>query len=43
MPASELIACFASYKSVNPAKDLISVTNNLCQGSQGNGFAVPHV
>jgi hypothetical protein len=39
----DLIACFASYKAVDPTSDNITVTNNLCQGSQGQGFAVPHV
>lgn len=38
----ELIACFASYNPVTPSTDNITVTNNLCQGSQGNGFAVPN-
>jgi len=43
MVFKDLIACFASYKSVNPTIDMITVTNNMCQGSEGNGYAVPHV
>ena len=43
MQFKDLIACFASYESVNPSTDKILVTNNLCQGSDGNGFAVPDV
>lgn len=38
----ELVACFASYNYVNPA-DIVKVSNNLCLGSQGHGFAVPHI
>jgi hypothetical protein len=29
----DLIGCFNSYKAVDPKKDAITVTNNLCQGS----------
>jgi hypothetical protein len=39
----ELVACYASYEAVNPKEDNIKVTNNLCQGSQGLGYAVPDV
>lgn len=39
----DLIACFASYEAVSPSTDNITVTKNLCQGSEGNGFAVPDV
>lgn len=40
---NDLLACFASYKAVNAKTDQIAVHDNLCQGSQGHGFAVPHV
>jgi hypothetical protein len=40
---NDLLACFASYSVVNPKTDKVSVHDNLCQGSQGHGFAVPHV
>ena len=30
---NELIACFASYKPVNPQTDNVKVKDNLCQGS----------
>jgi hypothetical protein len=43
MQFKDLIACFASYIAVNPSTDKIVVTNNLCQGSDGNGYAVPDV
>jgi hypothetical protein len=43
MKFSDLIACFASWYTVDPSTDAISVTNNTCQGSQGNGYIVPHV
>ena len=43
MTSKDLIACFASWETVNPSTDKIKVTNNLCQGSEGNGFAVPDV
>lgn len=43
MVFKDLIACFASYKAVDPATADISVINNHCQGSEGNGFAIPHV
>jgi len=39
----ELIACYASYKPVNPRSDGLVVNGNLCQGSEGNGYAVPDV
>jgi hypothetical protein len=38
----ELIACYATYDYVDPA-DHVKVNNNLCLGSQGHGFAVPHI
>lgn len=43
MVFEDLIACFASYEAVSPSTDNITVTKNLCQGSEGNGFAVPDV
>jgi hypothetical protein len=43
MAFTDLIACFASYKPVDPSNDAITVTGNLCQGSDGNGYAVPDV
>lgn len=43
MTMDDLIGCFASWNSVDPKTDILSITNNLCQGSQGNGFIVPHV
>lgn len=39
----QLVGCFASYEVVNPHTDQVLVKNNLCQGSQGNGFIVPDV
>lgn len=38
----ELVACFATYEYIAPA-DNVKVNNNFCLGSQGHGFAVPHV
>jgi len=43
MTFNDLIACFASYEAVSPSTDNITVKNNLCQGSEGNGYAVPDV
>lgn len=43
MVFEDLIVCFASYEAVSPSTDNITVTKNLCQGSEGNGFAVPDV
>jgi hypothetical protein len=40
---SELVACFATYDYVNPATDNVLVKNNFCLGSQGHGFAFPHI
>jgi hypothetical protein len=40
---TELVACFATYEYVNPATDNVSVKNNFCLGSQGHGFAFPHI
>jgi hypothetical protein len=43
MTMADLIGCFASYKAIDPQNDVISVTGNLCQGSEGHGFIVPDV
>jgi len=40
---TELIACFATYDYVNPATANIAIKNNYCLGSQGHGFAFPHI
>ena len=37
----ELVACFATYKEINPS-DAVSIQNNYCYGSV-HGFALPHV
>lgn len=39
----ELIACFATYDYINPATDNVAIQNNFCLGSQGHGFALPHI
>jgi hypothetical protein len=39
----ELRACIAAYDHINTKTAAIRVHDNLCQGSQGHGFAVPHV
>ncbi len=39
----DLKACFASYEPVNTTNDNITVTNNLCQGSEGHGYVVVDV
>jgi parallel beta-helix repeat protein len=38
----ELIACFSSLFYVNAATDNVKVTDNVCQGSVGHGWAVAH-
>lgn len=40
---SELVACFATYEYVNPATANVQIKNNFCLGSQGHGFAFPHI
>jgi hypothetical protein len=40
---SELLACFATYDYVNPATANVAIKNNYCLGSQGHGFAFPHI
>lgn len=40
---NDLIGCFASWNAVDAKNDILSVTNNLCQGSEGNGYIVPDV
>lgn len=39
----ELIACFGSWKEVDKTLDVVSVTDNVCQGSSGHGFALAYV
>ena len=38
----ELVACFATFDYISPSAN-VNVKNNLCLGSQGHGFAVPHI
>lgn len=40
---TELVACFATYEYINPATDNVAIKNNYCLGSQGHGFAFPHI
>lgn len=40
---NDLRACIAAYGHINTKTAAIRVHDNLCQGSQGHGFAVPHV
>ena len=40
---SDLIACLNMYQAFDVNSRLVSVTNNLCQGSQGHGFVIPTV
>lgn len=40
---SELIACFATYDYIDPVTSGVSIKNNFCLGSQGHGFAFPHI
>ena len=30
---NDLIACFGSYKNINPNDDMLNITENICQGS----------
>lgn len=39
---SELVACFATYDYVNPSSN-VAINDNFCLGSQGHGFAFPHI
>ncbi len=39
----DLMACFSSYDPVNTTIDNITVTDNLCQGSEGHGYCVSDV
>jgi hypothetical protein len=39
----ELIACFSSLFYVNAATDNVKVTDNVCQGSVGHGWAIAHI
>lgn len=38
-----MIACFIKWEAVNPETDMISVTNNLCQGTAGIGYVFSDV
>lgn len=40
---TELVACFGTYDYVNPATANVAIKDNFCLGSQGHGFAFPHV
>jgi hypothetical protein len=40
---AELVACFATFDYVNPATANVIVKDNFCLGSQGHGFAFPHI
>jgi hypothetical protein len=35
------VACFATWEYIDPLK--VQIENNICQGSDGHGFAFPHV
>lgn len=37
----QLIACYLTYDAVH--ENNVSITNNLCQGSDLHGFALPYV
>jgi hypothetical protein len=37
----EDVTCYEQFIPLNYAKDLVSVTNNLAQGCQGQGFIFP--
>lgn len=39
----ELIACFSSLFYVDAVNDDVQVTDNVCQGSVGHGWALPHI
>ena len=39
---SKMTAC-VTYRSYNNPSDLNEIMNNICQGSQGYGFVLPHV
>ena len=39
----DFIACFQSYKFFDSKTALVSVFDNVCQGSEGHGFAIPTV
>lgn len=41
--AKELIACYGSWSEIDQEVDLVTVTNNLCQGSALHGFALAYV
>jgi len=38
-----LVACFATYEYIDPVNDKVYVQNNYCQGTDGHGFAFPHI
>ena len=37
-----MVACFATFDYISPS-DNVNVKNNLCLGSQGHGYALPHI
>ena len=39
----ELIACYGSWNQINQVEDLVTVTDNVCQGSDLHGFALAYV
>jgi hypothetical protein len=41
--SQELIACFSSLYGVDAANDKVKVTDNVCQGSIGHGWALAHI
>ena len=42
LQTKELIACYGSWLPINALSDLVSVYDNLCQGSTMHGFAIPY-
>lgn len=40
---TELVACFATFDYVDPTTDNVAINNNFCLGSEGHGFAFPHI
>jgi hypothetical protein len=40
---NELVACFGTYEYINAVTSGVAIKNNFCLGSQGHGFAFPHI
>ena len=40
---TELVACFGTYEYINPVTVDVTIKDNFCLGSQGHGFAFPHI